>query len=75
MDQRLFFLINRQWTSPVLDRIMAAASSLDLWLPFLAVLVVVAAWRGRARARWLLAGAGPDAGRGRRAGRPGRSST
>ena len=54
MDQRLFFLINQRWTSPALDRIMAAASSLDLWLPFLAVLVLLVAWRGRARARWLL---------------------
>ncbi len=58
MDQRLFFLINRQWTSPALDRIMAAASSLDLWLPFLAVLVALVAWRGGARARWLLVALG-----------------
>ncbi len=54
MDQRLFFLINRDWTLPTLDRIMAAASSLDLWLPFLIVLVVLVAWRGRSRARGFL---------------------
>ena len=54
MDQRLFFLINRDWTCPALDRIMAAASSLDLWLPFLIVLVVAVLWRGRTRARWFL---------------------
>ena len=54
MDQRIFFLINRQWTSPALDRIMAAASSLDLWLPFLVALVLGVAWLGRRRARWML---------------------
>ena len=54
MDQRLFFLINRQWTSPALDRIMAAASSLDLWLPFLVLLFLLVAWRGGRRARLLL---------------------
>ena len=54
MDPRLFFLINRAWTHPALDRIMAAASSLDLWLPLLVVLGAVVAWRGRARARWFL---------------------
>ncbi len=54
MDQRLFFLINRFWTHPTLDRIMAAASSLDLWLPLLLVLVALVAWRGRTRARSFL---------------------
>jgi undecaprenyl-diphosphatase len=54
MDQRLFFLINRQWTGPVLDRIMAAASSLDLWLPVIVALVLLTAWLGRARARLFL---------------------
>ncbi len=33
---------------------MAAASSFDLWWPFLAVAVVLVAWRGGSRARWLL---------------------
>ena len=37
VDQRLFFLINQRWTSPALDRLMAAASSFDVWLPFLLV--------------------------------------
>ncbi len=54
MDQRLFFLINRDWTHPALDRLMAAASSFDVWTPFLLVLVVWVAWKGRARARWFL---------------------
>ena len=54
MDERLFRLINEQWTTPTLDRIMAAASSLDLWLPFIVTLVLLVAWFGRARGRWLL---------------------
>lgn len=55
MDQTLFFLINRTWTCPALDRLMAAASSFDLWLPFLVALILLTAWRGGARARWFLA--------------------
>ncbi len=35
MDQHLLFLINRSWTSPWLDSVMAAASSWDLWWPIL----------------------------------------
>ncbi len=58
MDQTLFFLVNRQWTGPMLDRIMAAVSSLDLWLPFLVALGLLTAWRGRARARWCLVALG-----------------
>ena len=54
MDQRLFFLINRDWTTPALDRCMAAASSFDVWLPFLLMLVVLVAWKGQAHARWFL---------------------
>lgn len=32
MDQKLLFLINREWTSAALDRLMAVASSFDVWL-------------------------------------------
>ena len=39
MDQQLLFLINRNWTHPVADRIMAVASSFDFWWPFLLVLL------------------------------------
>lgn len=52
MDQQLLFLINRTWTHPVLDRIMAVVSSFDFWWPFLLLGgIVVAIWggfRGRA---------------------------
>ena len=54
MDETLLRLINERWTSPALDRIMAAASSFDLWWPFLVLAVAWTAWRGRARARWFL---------------------
>lgn len=51
MDHRLLQLVNRQWTNPALDRVMAAASSFDLWLPFIVAAVLLAAWFGRRRAR------------------------
>ena len=54
LDETLFHLINQQWTAPALDRIMAAASSFDLWWPFLALAVALTAWRGGRRARWML---------------------
>ncbi len=54
VDETLLRLINERWTGPALDRIMAAASSFDLWWPFLVLAVVWTAWRGRARARWFL---------------------
>lgn len=40
MDEKLLLLINREWTSPALDRVMAAASSFDAWTPLLIVLVL-----------------------------------
>ncbi len=51
MDQKLLFLINRQWTGPVLDRFMALVSSFDAWTPPLIVLIVLVLWRGGFRAR------------------------
>jgi undecaprenyl-diphosphatase len=51
MDQQLLFLINREWTSPALDYVMAVASSFALWkIPFAAILLLVL-WRGGFRAR------------------------
>lgn len=55
MDQRLERLINTQWTHPALDRLMAAMSSLPLWLPLLIIAGALVAWRGGARERWFLA--------------------
>src|SRR5438552_1090692 len=54
MDQKLFFLINREWTSPALDLLMATLSSFDLWIPFLLLLIACVAVRGGFKARALL---------------------
>ncbi len=54
MDERVFPLINGQWTGPTLDRVMAVASSLNFWLPFIVVLILLTAWFGRRRARVFL---------------------
>ncbi|MCX7868960.1 MAG: phosphatase PAP2 family protein [Terrimicrobiaceae bacterium] len=52
MDQQLLFLINREWTSPGLDRLMATVSSWPVWWPLLllagAALVVWGGFHGRA---------------------------
>lgn len=54
MDERLFFLINRSWTNPALDRLMSAASSFDLWLPLILIVLGLTAWCGGRRARVFL---------------------
>lgn len=51
MDLKLLFLINREWTGPVLDRVMTAASSSALWTVPIAVLVLTVIVRGGFRAR------------------------
>lgn len=52
MDQFLFHLINEQWTHPALDLFMAAISNVDIWKPFLVLLVLYAlifgGFKGRA---------------------------
>jgi undecaprenyl-diphosphatase len=52
MDQAIFHLINERWTSPALDLFMAAISDVEIWKPFLIVLVVCAlifmGFKGRA---------------------------
>ncbi|MBS0660794.1 MAG: phosphatase PAP2 family protein [Verrucomicrobia bacterium] len=54
MDDRLLRLINRDWTHPVADYVMAVFSSYDFWLPFLCLAAVVIAWRGSFQARTFL---------------------
>lgn len=51
MDQKLLFLINRQWTGPVLDRFMALMSNFGAWTPPMIVLIAGVLWRGGFRAR------------------------
>jgi len=58
MDDRLLFLINREWTHPVFDWVMAIFSSYDFWLPFLVLAGVLMLWRGGFRARMCLLSVG-----------------
>ena len=58
MDQKLLFLINREWTGPVLDRFMALMSSLPAWMPLLVIAGALALWRGGFRARAFVLTAG-----------------
>ena len=58
MDQKLLFLINREWTGPALDRFMALMSSLPAWMPLLIVAGALALWRGGFRARAFVLTAG-----------------
>jgi undecaprenyl-diphosphatase len=51
MDQKLLFLINREWTSRAADRVMALASSWDAWLPIALILLVVLFVKGGFKAR------------------------
>jgi undecaprenyl-diphosphatase len=51
MDQKLLFLINREWTHPVLDWLMAVMSSASLWSAPLAILAAIVFLRGAFRAR------------------------
>jgi len=51
MDQKLLFLINRDWTSGVADRAMALASSWDAWLPLALILILVLLIKGGFQAR------------------------
>ncbi len=58
MDQKLLFLINREWTGPLLDRLMALVSSFPAWTPLAVVAIVWALWRGGFRTRAFVLTAG-----------------
>jgi len=51
MDFTFFFLINREWTSPELDRLMAIFSSASLWMMPLIFMGVCALYWGGFRVR------------------------
>ncbi|MCB1226174.1 MAG: phosphatase PAP2 family protein [Verrucomicrobiales bacterium] len=53
-DLELLHLINQQWTSPLLDYVMAAVSAIDAWVPLLVLAGLLLLWKGGARARWML---------------------
>lgn len=54
MEQKLLFLINREWTNPVLDRLMALASSFSFWFAPLLATIALSLIFGRFRARAML---------------------
>ena len=54
LDQFLFSLINHDWTSSGLDRLMATLSSFDFWLPLLFVAIAGVAVAGCFRSRAML---------------------
>jgi undecaprenyl-diphosphatase len=58
MDEKLLFMINRNWASPELDRMMALASSFDVWFPIIAILVLVLLIRGSFKMRACILTAG-----------------
>lgn len=51
MDRTLLLLINREWTNPILDRVMAIFTNASLWVPFLAIAAVILLWKGDFRVR------------------------
>jgi undecaprenyl-diphosphatase len=51
LDQTIFHLINQGWTNPALDLFMAAMSNIDIWKPFLAIIVLLALVFGGFKAR------------------------
>jgi undecaprenyl-diphosphatase len=51
MEQIILETVNSDWTSPAWDRIMAVASSWDLWWPILLIVLPLVLWRGGFRAR------------------------
>ncbi|MFV0337511.1 MAG: phosphatase PAP2 family protein [Chthoniobacterales bacterium] len=51
MDQNLLYSINRDWTAPWLDKIMAAASSWSMWWPLLVLAVLAVLIFGGFRGR------------------------
>jgi undecaprenyl-diphosphatase len=51
MDKTLLLLINREWTNPFLDRLMAIFTNFDVWMPILLLAVLILLWRGKFQVR------------------------
>jgi undecaprenyl-diphosphatase len=51
MDKTLLLFINREWTNPFLDWLMATFTSFDVWMPILLVAGLLLLWRGDFQAR------------------------
>ena len=58
MDQKLFFLINREWTSAGLDWFMGALSCIAAWAPLILILVLILIVKGGFKMRAFLITAG-----------------
>ncbi len=58
MDQTIFHLINEQWTNPALDLFMAAISNVNIWKPFIVVVLLIPLIFGGFKGRALLFCAG-----------------
>ena len=51
MDEKFLLLINREWTHPIADRLMALLSSFSAWTPVLIILLALMLYRGGFRTR------------------------
>jgi undecaprenyl-diphosphatase len=51
MDKTLLLFINREWTNPFLDRLMAIFTNFDVWMPILVLAVLILLWRGKFQVR------------------------
>ena len=58
MDQQLEILINRQWTAPWADRLLAFVADFGAWAPWLLILLVIGLILGNFRFRAALLAAG-----------------
>jgi undecaprenyl-diphosphatase len=58
MEQTILWHVNRAWTSPAWDRVMATASSWDLWWPILVIIGLLVLWRGGFHGRAMLVSLG-----------------
>ena len=58
MDQKLLFLINRQWTNAGLDWFMGAISCFAAWVPFFLILILILLLKGGFKIRAFLITAG-----------------
>ncbi|MBV9998787.1 MAG: phosphatase PAP2 family protein [Verrucomicrobia bacterium] len=51
MDKTLLLLINRDWTNPALDSLMATITNFSVWLPLLVLAGLLLLWKGGVRMR------------------------
>jgi len=49
MERHLLFLINNEWTHPVLDRVLGILSCMEFWIPFFVLGAVALVWRHKIR--------------------------